>query len=112
MLKIKHLNLHFLNPCKYYDNQKVFYTYDNYWNNWAIRGLKQSGPNHILQVLATKYAEPCFHIPVIVQNLYLYNLILEKKYAPALDNYGQSCLVGIDLKKNEVCLYDTNDAPV
>ena len=33
---------------------------------------------------------------------------LEKKYAPALDNYGQSCFVRSDLKKNEVCL---NDAP-
>ena len=29
---------------------------------------------------------------------------LEKKYAPALDNYGQSCFVRSDLKKNEVCL--------
>jgi hypothetical protein len=37
---------------------------------------------------------------------------LEKKYAPALDNYGQSCFVRSDLKKNEVCLKDTNDAPV
>ena len=29
---------------------------------------------------------------------------LEKKYVPALDNYGQSCFVRSDLKKNEVCL--------
>ena len=29
---------------------------------------------------------------------------LEKKYAPALDNYGQSCFVRSDFKKNEVCL--------
>ena len=28
---------------------------------------------------------------------------LEKKYASALDNYGQSCFVRGDLKKNEVC---------
>ena len=29
---------------------------------------------------------------------------LEKKYAPALDNYGQSCFVRSDFFKNEVCL--------
>ena len=49
MLKIKHQNLLCLNACKYYDNNyKVFCTYDNYWNNWTIRGLKKSGPIHIL----------------------------------------------------------------
>ena len=29
---------------------------------------------------------------------------LEKKYAAALDNYGQSCFVRSDFFKNEVCL--------
>jgi hypothetical protein len=32
------------------------------------------------------------------------DLILEKKYAPALDNYGQSCFARSDFFKNEVCL--------
>ena len=66
MLKIKHLNLNFLNQCKYYDNnQKVFCTYDNYWNNWTIRGLKVRIKPYFIG-FTTKYAEPCFHIPVIV----------------------------------------------
>ena len=29
---------------------------------------------------------------------------LEKKYAPALDNYGQSCFVRRDFFKNEACV--------
>ena len=29
---------------------------------------------------------------------------LEKKYVPALDNYGQSCFVRSNFLKNEVCL--------
>ena len=75
MLKIKHLNLHFLNQCKYYDNnKKVFCTYDNYWNNWTIRGLKVRTKPYFIG-FTTKYVEPCFHIPVIVQHSYLYNLI-------------------------------------
>ena len=37
---------------------------------------------------------------------------LEKKYAPTIDNYGQSCFAKSDFFKNEVCLYDTNDVPV
>jgi hypothetical protein len=46
-------------------------------------------------------------LPTII--LYNNNKNLEKKYAPTLDNYGQSCVF-----KNEVCLLlqDTNDAPV
>ena len=35
---------------------------------------------------------------------------LEKKYAPALDNYGQSCFVGSDLKKMK-CVYKTQMMP-
>jgi hypothetical protein len=33
---------------------------------------------------------------------------LEKKYAPALDNYGQNCFVRSDFSKMTT---DTNDAP-
>ena len=29
---------------------------------------------------------------------------LEKKYAPAIDNYGQCCFVRSDFFKNKVCL--------
>jgi hypothetical protein len=37
---------------------------------------------------------------------------LEKKYAPTLDNYGQSCFVRSDFFKMKcVDLKDTNDAP-
>ena len=37
-------------------------------------------------------------------------LKLEKKYAPALDNYGQSCFVRSDLKKMK-CVCKTQMMP-
>ena len=41
---------------------------------------------------------------VYVQSVVEFHSELEKKYAPALDNYGQSCFVRSDFFKNEVCL--------
>jgi hypothetical protein len=41
---------------------------------------------------------------------YSYTIKLEKKYAPALDNYGQSCFVRSDLKKMK-CVCKTQMMP-
>jgi hypothetical protein len=53
------------------------------------------------------------NLKIFSHNLWLFEPCkkLEKNYASALDNYGQSCFVGSDFQKNEVCLKDTNDAP-
>jgi hypothetical protein len=40
----------------------------------TIRGLKVRTKPYFIG-FTTKYVEPCFHIPVIVQHSYLYNLI-------------------------------------
>ena len=40
----------------------------------------------------------------------IYNYKLEKKYAPALDNYGQSCFVTSDFLKMK-CDYKTQIMP-
>ena len=44
------------------------------------------------------------------QSKMIYNYKLEKKYAPALDNYGQSCFVTSDCLKMK-CVYKTQMMP-
>ena len=45
------------------------------------------------------YNETDYHTTIISDLLKKKWWKLEKKYGPALDNYGQSCLVRSDLKK-------------
>jgi hypothetical protein len=72
----------------------VFCTYDNYWNNWTIRGLKVRVKPYFIG-FTTKYDEPCFHIPVIVQHSYLYNLISKHSNSKYLFKSGDSDVLSL-----------------
>ena len=57
-------------------------------------------PNEILSIFEAKSCNLRVFYPIFIEKCFLEKL--EKKYAPALDNYGQSCFVRSNFLKRSV----------